>query len=116
MRGDDAAFELSSEEGTTQGCPLAMAMYALSLSPLLKTLNGLCRQVWYADDATGCDKLERLRLWYDTLLANGPKYGYFPNPSKCILLVKPDRLERANQIFKGTGVVIENEGSKDSVI
>ena len=60
MKGD-GFFELLSQEGTTQGCPLAMAMYALALVPLTKHLQPLCKQVWYADDATGCDKLERLR-------------------------------------------------------
>ena len=80
---------------------------------LLKTLNGICRQVWYADDATGCDKLDRLRVW-DALLLHGPKYGYFPKPSKCILLVKLECLERANQLFKGTEVTVEKQGSKDS--
>ena len=28
-------MELSSEEGTTQGCPLSMALYALSVTPLI---------------------------------------------------------------------------------
>ena len=43
-----------------------------------------------------------------------PKYGYFPKPSKCILVVKPDRLEHANAIFKGTGVKLQVDGAKDS--
>ena len=34
----DGYFELLSQEGTTQGCPLAMAMYAIALVPLLKHL------------------------------------------------------------------------------
>ena len=34
---------------------------AIALAPLLKHLQPLCKQVWYADDATGCDKLEALR-------------------------------------------------------
>ena len=52
-------MELSSEEGTTQGCPLSMAMYALSAVELINkcqsvlSTEGLPRsvQIWYADDA-----------------------------------------------------------------
>ena len=114
MRDDNVSFEFLSQEGTTQGCPLAMAMYALALVPLLKELHPMCRQVWYADDATGCDSFERMRAWFDALRALGPKYGYFPKPSKCILVVKPDRLTHANEIFKGTGVKLQVDGAKDS--
>ena len=62
-----------------------MAMYALSLVPLLR-LHPDCKQVWYADDATGCEKFENLRKWFDELQLKGPIYGYFPKPSKCILI------------------------------
>ena len=41
-----------SLEGTTQGCPFAMAMYALALVPLVNQLHGICKQVWFADDGT----------------------------------------------------------------
>jgi hypothetical protein len=109
-------FELLSQEGTTQGCPLAMAMYALALVPLSKDLQPLCKQVWYADDATGCDKFEKLRAWFDVLLKKGPVYGYFPKPSKCILLTKPERVEQAKKIFRGSGVTVQTEGSKDTGI
>ena len=45
---------LLSKEGTTQGDPLAMAMYALGMCiyPLITQLCGPARQVWFADDAT----------------------------------------------------------------
>jgi len=49
--------ELSSTEGTTQGDPLAMAMYALAITPLIQALHH-CQsdifQVWYADNAMHC--------------------------------------------------------------
>ena len=77
-------FDLLSQEGTTQGCPLAMAMYALALVPLSKHLQPLCKQVWYADDGTGCDEFEKMRTWFDVLLEKGPLYGYYPKPSKYI--------------------------------
>ena len=91
-----------------------MAFYALSLAPLLKHLSGISKQVWYADDATGCDSIDRLKSWYDTLLIKGPIYGYYPKPAKCILVVKPEHIERARAVFKGTGVDVQSDGAKDT--
>ena len=79
-----------------------MAMYAMALTPLVKLLQPNCKQVWYADDATGCDRLEKLKVWYDKLLSEGPNYGYYLSPSKCILVVKPSS-ERMQKIFKNSG-------------
>ena len=93
-----------------------MAMYALTLAALVRDLVPLCRQVWYADDATGCDDLVRLRNWYDALSEKGPSYGYYPSPDKCVLVVKPGKVEEANAIFKGTGIAITIEGAKDTGI
>ena len=46
--------EILSQEGTTQGENLAMAVYALSLKKLLVGLNDIgCHQEWFADNA-GC--------------------------------------------------------------
>ena len=42
---------LYSQEGTTQGDPLGMPMYALATVPLIDSLNAPVNQVWYADDA-----------------------------------------------------------------
>ena len=93
-----------------------MAMYALALVPLSKHLQPLCKQVWYADDATGCDKLEKLKHWFDVLLEYGPRYGYYPKPSKCILVVKVDKYEEAKKIFKRSGLHVQLVGSKDTGI
>ena len=79
----------------------------------MKEIRPLCNQVWYADDATGCDTFAKLRVWFDALLEKGPKYGYFPKPEKCILVTKPERLAAARAAFKKSGVIIDTSGSKD---
>ena len=74
-----------SQEGTTQGDPLAMPMYALATIPLLSKLKSNVKdvnQVWYADDASATGKVSRLREWWDLINREGPKYGYFTNATK----------------------------------
>ena len=77
-----------SKEGTTQGDPLAMAMYAIGTQSLIRRLDGVAKQVWYADDSAAGSSLERLRRWWDLLKEIGPLYGYFPNSSKTHVLAK----------------------------
>ena len=101
-----------SKEGTTQGDPLAMAMYAIGTQPLIHRLNGIGKQVWYADDSAAGSSVDNLKIWWDLLEEIGPLYGYFPNGSKTHLLVKPDAVERARVLFKGTGINISTEGKR----
>ena len=69
--------EISSNEGTTQGDPIAMAMYALGILPLLH-LNideSSCyksKRIAFADDFTGTDTLEHLKAWWSEINGNGP--------------------------------------------
>ena len=73
--------ELKSAEGTTQGDPLAMAIYTISLQPLV-TLLGIsidAKQCWYADDASGSGSLEAIKQWWDELTEAGPKLKYYLN-------------------------------------
>ena len=41
-----------------------------------------------------------------------PNYGYFPNGSKTFIVVKPELVETANEIFQGTGISISTEGRR----
>jgi hypothetical protein len=99
-------MELESCEGTTQGDPLAMAMYAVATIPFIHTLHGILSQVWFADDAQGVGSLTALRAWWDKILQLGPKYGYFPKATKTHLVVKPHLVEKARAIFATTGIQI----------
>ena len=42
----------------------------------------------------------------------GPLYGYFPNASKTHILTKPEHMDRAREIFQGTGVTISAQGKR----
>ena len=99
-----------SQEGTTQGDPLAMPMYALATLPLIRRLTFDVKQVWYADDAASTGSLENLRKWWDEVSSKGPLYGYFANASKTWLVVKDEFRDAGNDLFKGTGVKITSEG------
>ena len=104
---------LLSQEGTTQGDPLAMAMYAIAVNPLIHRLNqDTAKQVWFADDATAGGKINTLREWWDCLINIGPDYGYFPNATKTWLIVKEGYKDEAVSTFEGTQVVITEEGKK----
>ena len=104
---------LFSQEGTTQGDPLAMAMYAVAISPLIRRLEDEgVKQVWFADDATAGGELSHLRTWWDRIVDLGPEYGYHPNAFKTWLIVKESKLEEASAIFRETGVNITAEGKR----
>ena len=104
---------LLSREGTTQGDPLAMAMYAIGILPLINQLKSTtAKQVWFADDATASGRLHHLRNWWTKLNELGPAYGYFANSKKTWLIVKEKNLPMAMELFSDSGVNITTEGKR----
>ena len=77
--------ELISAEGTTQGDPLSMSLYAINLQPLITRLHvsSAAKQYWFADDATRSGSMQDMRKWWDELSESGPPLGYFPNANQC---------------------------------
>ena len=63
-------------------------------------------QNWYADDSSCVGELSSVKRWFDRLLIDGPTYGYFPEPSKTVLVVRSSDLERANDLFHDLGVSV----------
>ena len=54
-----AGKTLQSLEGTTQGHPIAMAMYGVATLPLLRIVQNMhVTQKWYADDGSAVGRLE----------------------------------------------------------
>ena len=107
-------------EGATQGDPSAMAMYSISIYPLIQFLASnqdpslpAAKQAWFADDGTGGGSIVQLKKMWDNVNKEGPKYGYYPKASKSILIVKGlENLPKAKAVFKGTGVQITVEGDR----
>ncbi|KAL5505646.1 hypothetical protein EMCRGX_G007111 [Ephydatia muelleri] len=104
------AIPFFSQEGTTQGDPLAMLMYALAILPLIRRIADNVQQAWYADDAIATGSLKNLRIWWDKLVTVGPSYGYFVNAVKTWLITKEETHTRALDIFKDTQIRITKEG------
>ena len=98
--------ELISAESTTQGDPLSMSVYAMSLQPLITRLHvsSAGKQCWFADDATGSGSLKDVKKWWDELSESGPPLGYFPNAKKCWLIIKPERKQAAREVFEDTAI------------
>ena len=101
---------LLSREGTTQGDPLAMPMYAISVVPVIRQLMGMARQVWYADDAAAGGSLLQLKDWWSGLLSFSRHFGYHVNAAKTWQVVKEEYLASAQRVFDGSGIQITSAG------
>lgn len=104
---------IKSEEGTTQGDPVAMAMYAIGLSVLQDNLTyeeTKVKSVAYADDYIGAGTLQDLRTWWNKLENKGKKFGYITNANKSCLIVKPGKEDQAKRVFNDSPIQITAEG------
>ena len=103
-----------SSEGTTQGDPLAMAMFAIATILLIHRLkeSSSASQVWFADDATAGGELRSLKEWWDELEQIDPDFGYFADASKSWLIVIEENMSDAANIFANTGIQITKEGRR----
>lgn len=115
-----------SREGTTQGDPLGMLMYAVGTLPLIRLLkSSRGRQSWYADDSACTGSLSDIQEWLAQLKIEGPKWGYYPEPNKSYLIVKPGQEEEARRLFPDLrlvsshrylgGVIGSSEATKEFV-
>jgi hypothetical protein len=97
---------LYSKEGVTQGDPLSMFAYGIGILPLIRILKAefpAVEQPWYADDAGAGGSFNEIRRFFCKLEEIGPSYGYYPEPSKSILVVPQHNLEAAREAFPDFG-------------
>ena len=94
--------EIQPMEGTTQGDPAAMVIYATAIIPLILMLVKIRMQddnhtktAAYADDLAVAGPIDQIRTWWNTLCILGLQFGYFPKGSKSWIIVRENAEERA---------------------
>ena len=63
-------------------------------------------QPCYADDAGAGGKFRDIMAHFRDLQLKGPARGYFPEPTKSILVVSEKNVPRANAYFRGMGIKV----------
>ena len=101
---------MTSTEGTTQGDPLAMAMYGIGIIPLIELLQKPnVTQKWYADDGSAAGDLKSLRALLDNLDVRGNAFEYNVKPSKCQLIERENCHESAIKVIEGTNITMVDD-------
>ena len=105
--GDGSGHFLHRKEGVTQGDPLAMIAYVIGVLLLIRELRNAQTRVtqpWYADDAGAGGMFQQVQEHFRDIQARGPARGYYPEPTKSILVVAPGNVTRAEDHFQGLGI------------
>ena len=76
----------------TQRDPLTIIAYGIGILPLIENLKRAIPDVtqpWYADYAGDLGVFERIETYFDSLTRQVPVWGYHPEPTKSVLIVRP---------------------------
>ena len=105
--------EIASVEGIIQGDPTAISIYAVgSLLLLNVTTTDSPKYATHRDDISYIGILKNILTWRNKLNTFGPKTGYFLKVKILRLIVKPEKYETVEGIFKDAKSNITNEGKK----
>ena len=72
-----------------------MVAYGIGLPPLIKRLKLAhtdIAQPWYVDDTGALCTLDNIGLYFNSLKRYGLGHGYYPEPSKSVVIVHLDNL------------------------
>ena len=87
-----------------------MIAHDIAVLPLIRELreaHARVTQPWYADDVgAGVGGVDHILAHFQDMHARVPPRGYFPDPTKSILVVAPRNVPRAEEFFRGMGVNI----------
>ena len=80
---------------------IAYGIGVLSLIWKLRDSHPCVTQPWYADDAGAGGTFQQVLAHFLDLQAWGPARGYYPEPTKSILVVAPGNVAWAEEHFRG---------------
>ena len=107
IRADRIGVILYSMEGVTQGDPFAMFVYGIEMLLLTRMIKARVPDAlttWYADDAAAMAKFAHIHRVFDLVEEFGPRYGYFPESTKSMLVVTEGNREKAKEEFTHRGL------------
>ena len=87
---------LHIREGMTQGDPLAIFAYGIGILSLIKKLKAGfpdANQTWYSNDSSSVGIFSNVELYFNSLKRLGLGHGYYPEPSKRVLIVHPHNIK-----------------------
>ena len=87
-----------SREGVTQGDPMPVGLYGITLAPLVEELRAVDMGLlssFYADDAVFNGSARRSAQLLKLLMKRGTDRGYFPEPAKPLFVLDPPGQEEA---------------------
>ena len=86
-----------------------MILYGIRVLPLIRELRGAhppVTQPWYADDVGAGGKFPNIMDHLRDLQARGPARGYYPEPTKSILVVALGNVAQSEEHFWGLGIIV----------
>ena len=90
----------------TQEDPLSMFLYGLGMALLAECLTKAVPkllQPWYSNDLAMAGQASQMRLAMTMLSKIGLERGYYPKPSKSIVICSPDKKEVIQKHLAGFG-------------
>ena len=91
----------------TQVDPLAMVAYGIGIILLIKHLKAEFTgftQPQYSENAGALSTFKKFELYFNYLKRFGLGRGYYPEPSKSVLIVHPDNIESGKWLVCVTGL------------
>ena len=84
-----------------------MIVYGIGVLPLIRELRSSYPQVtqpWYADGMEAGGTFQHILEYFWDLQVRGLARGYYPDPTKSILVVASGKVARAEEHFQGLGI------------